>query len=95
MNWSSDADHTLEGGFHRIERHLTPEESKRYLAEGWRVRIVKSVILPPIPICMYRVLDKVKANIIFTASGDLFRQLPQRRLLSAMQGPWRPRIFLR
>ncbi|UKZ76657.1 hypothetical protein TrVFT333_004366 [Trichoderma virens FT-333] len=36
-------DHSLEGGFHRIKRHLTPEESERYLAEGWRIRIIKSV----------------------------------------------------
>ncbi|KAL6827760.1 hypothetical protein V8C40DRAFT_264933 [Trichoderma camerunense] len=50
-------DHTLEGGFHRIERHLTPEESKRYLAEGWRVRIVniwrplQTVTTAPLAVC--------------------------------------------
>ncbi|KAL7784960.1 hypothetical protein V8C37DRAFT_394846 [Trichoderma ceciliae] len=50
-------DHTLEGGFHRVERHLTPEESSKYLTEGWRVRIVnvwrplRTVVTAPLAVC--------------------------------------------
>ncbi|KAL7788773.1 hypothetical protein V8C43DRAFT_287040 [Trichoderma afarasin] len=55
--YSVHVDHTLEGGFHRIERHLTPEESKKYLSEGWRVRIVNiwrplhTVTTAPLTVC--------------------------------------------
>ncbi|KAH7397972.1 hypothetical protein BKA64DRAFT_54138 [Cadophora sp. MPI-SDFR-AT-0126] len=33
-------DHTKAGGYHRIKRHLTAEESQKYLSGRYRVRII-------------------------------------------------------
>lgn len=43
---TSNADHTINGGYHRAERHLTDEEIKKYITSGeWRLRIVKCGLL--------------------------------------------------
>jgi hypothetical protein len=44
-----ETDHTLEGGFRRVQRHLTEAEEAEYLKSGkYRVRIIKFVS-PPTP----------------------------------------------
>ena len=44
----TDVDHTIDGGYHRAERHLTDEEIKTYITSGeWRMRICQVGLLSP------------------------------------------------
>ena len=36
-------DHTVNGGYRRVMRHLREDEAKEMIGDDWRVRIVKYV----------------------------------------------------
>lgn len=67
-------DHTVNGGYHRAERHLTDEEIEKYITSGeWRMRIVntwrplKTIDASPLALCDYHTLsfhDLVETDLV-------------------------------
>ncbi|KAK7398522.1 hypothetical protein QQX98_012098 [Neonectria punicea] len=83
-------DHTREGGFHRVRRHLSEEEAARYLSGEYRTRIInvwrplfRTITESPLAFCDARTLseeDLVPADRVSPEyAGEIYYVRPSKQ----------------